>query len=607
MAAVGRARPGNHRLHVLEIHAGVEAEAGSRSRASRRLGRARRPLRRRLHRDGGDGGGGGLQGSGEEANFDSLSEDFLECTSGSHVIHASDSAGMNELWVDKHRPRSIAELAVYKKKVEEVRVWLEERINAPKVIFSLEGMHNYTLLITGQAGVGKSAVIHVISSQLEAELCEWKTPTPTLWKEHMHNSNSGVSYMSKLDEFETFVDTVRKYPVFPSTYVNGLRKPIIMLIDDLPVTNGKVAHGRLCECLRVLVCSTQVPTVILVTEYSKDDSSDVRGYMEELVSSLERAGAYKVCFNPLTVNSIKKTLSLICQKGIARLSQGDIRHAITSLQYFCLRPEQFLFSPKSKESVAHLDGNSDLTALSSLVIDIDYGSSGGVNIPFGRDETLTMFHALGKFLHNKRVNGDPSSLGMQKGVLKDGLMRLPLKMDAPEDILSQAHAQARPVVDFLHENVLDFLSDEAADDAWIIASYLSDADRLLSASFSPARAQMVKGSHGPEALSQSAATCVSVRGVLFGNSQPSTSRWHSIRRPRLWEVEQSSRRNKALMASERFELQAHCGLQTLVSIGELAAEHKPMARWLGLVRPDGPGGGVALDGGEEEEDDIQEW
>lgn len=101
--------------------------------------------------------------------------------------------------------------------------------------------------------------------------------------------------MSKLDEFETFVNTVRKYPVLPSTHVNGLRKPIIMLIDDLPVTSGKVAHGRLCECLRALACSTQVPTVILVTEYSKDDSNDVRGgYMEELVSSLERSGAYKV-------------------------------------------------------------------------------------------------------------------------------------------------------------------------------------------------------------------------------------------------------------------------------------------------------------------------
>lgn len=61
------------------------------------------------------------------------------------------------------------------------------------------------------------------------------------------------------------------------------------------------------------------------------------------------------------------------------------------------------------------------------------------------------------------------------------------------------------------------------------------------------------------------------------------------------------------MASERFELQAHCGLQALASIAELASEHKPMARWPGLVRPDGQDGGLVLQDNEEDEDDIQEW
>lgn len=36
--------------------------------------------------------------------------------------------------------------------------------------------------------------------------------------------------------------------------------------------------------------------------------------------------------------------------------------------------------------------------------------------------------------------------------MKEKFSRLPLKMDAPEKVLSQAHGQARPVLDFLHEN-----------------------------------------------------------------------------------------------------------------------------------------------------------
>ena len=101
--------------------------------------------------------------------------------------------------------------------------------------------------------------------------------------------------MSKLDEFETFVNTVRRYPMLPSAHINGQKKPVIILIDDLPVTNGKAAHERLCECLRVLTCSTHVPTVILVTEYSRDDSNDIKGcHVEELLSTLQKAGAHKV-------------------------------------------------------------------------------------------------------------------------------------------------------------------------------------------------------------------------------------------------------------------------------------------------------------------------
>lgn len=36
--------------------------------------------------------------------------------------------------------------------------------------------------------------------------------------------------------------------------------------------------------------------------------------------------------------------------------------------------------------------------------------------------------------------------------MQEKFMRLPLKMDAPEKVLSQAHGQARPIADFLHEN-----------------------------------------------------------------------------------------------------------------------------------------------------------
>lgn len=103
--------------------------------------------------------------------------------------------------------------------------------------------------------------------------------------------------MSKLDEFETFVGKVGKYCLLHPSCTGGSRKPVIVLIDDLPMTNGRIAFARLSKCLTTLVCSSQVPTVILITEYHNTQSVDSwTNYSEELQSTLEKAGAHKVTF-----------------------------------------------------------------------------------------------------------------------------------------------------------------------------------------------------------------------------------------------------------------------------------------------------------------------
>lgn len=79
----------------------------------------------------------------------------------------------------------------------------------------------------------------------------------------------------------------------PST--GGAKGRVVLLIDDLPLANGRHAFERLQNCLLLLVRSTQMPTVVLITDYDKADSSDLTARsMEDLQSSLERAGALKV-------------------------------------------------------------------------------------------------------------------------------------------------------------------------------------------------------------------------------------------------------------------------------------------------------------------------
>nr|GMC67728.1 cell cycle checkpoint protein RAD17 isoform X1 [Ipomoea batatas] len=476
-----------------------------------------------------------------------------------------------DLWVDKYKPCSLEEVAVHKKKVEEVKAWFEERL-----ITRMDSSFNNVLLIAGPAGVGKSATVHAIASHLGATICEWNTPTPTIWKEHLHHSNSGLRYMSKLEEFESFAERTRKYGLISSSVTGRPPAPVILLIDDLPVVNGKVAYERLNRCLMLLVQSVRIPTAILFTDYGKVDSADFNMRCpEELLQSLEYAGACKVTFNPITVNSMKKVLAKICRmeqvevsadsiEAIAKASGGDMRNAITSLQYFCLNPHPMPSLPSSRCYSETSKGSSDDVST----------SDDRISLTFGRDETLSLFHALGKFLHNKRESEDTGASDRGIFVLKKKFMRLPLKMEAPEVVLSQAHGQARPITDFLHENVLDFLSEEATDDAWVVSSYLSDADILLA---SPNEAR----SFETQNLLQLAAASVATRGVLFGNSHPSPSRWHAIRRPKLWQIEQSLWHNKGQMLSQRGY---YCNSQDNEYMSTqlvIATELKPVLKWLG--------------------------
>ncbi|CAM8985509.1 unnamed protein product [Rhodiola kirilowii] len=495
-------------------------------------------------------------------------EDFDEGFNGFKVPAGAVRNAPKELWVEKYKPRCLDELAVHKKKVEEVKMWFQERLRPCKDVCL-----NKVLVITGQAGIGKSSTINMVASHFGAKVCEWTTPTPTLWQEHMHMSGSGMRYTSKLDEFENFVERMRKYG--PLSFTNGQSNSlVIFVIDDLPVVNGKLASGRLQNCLRFLVQSASIPTAIVLTDYRRGDSPDTSSrWVEELQSSLESAGACKVSFNPITTNSIKRVLSRIaCQEHshatneqielIAKLSGGDIRHAISSFQYFSLKhdsvryPVSILDHPSACEK-EKLDGGNCRSLM-----------------PMGRDETLSLFHALGKFLHSKRETEAALILDQDAFVLSAKFTRRPLKMDAPEKILCQAHGQARPITDFLHENVLDFLNDEAIDGSWTVASYLSDADTLLAslhgASFR---------NHEAENLCHSVAASVASRGVLFGNSCPVSSRWHSIRRPKLWQVEQLSSRNKYDLLKQRLDRGETCNLPNATA---MATEYMPMLKWLNL-------------------------
>lgn len=108
---------------------------------------------------------------------------------------------------------------------------------------------------------------------------------------------SGTEYKSKLDEFDNFVERIRKYGLLSASALQGSELSAILLIDDIPVTYGKAASTRLQNLFSLLVQFAQVPTAILITDHDQVDSADkeMRSF-GDLQSSLEKSGVRKVIF-----------------------------------------------------------------------------------------------------------------------------------------------------------------------------------------------------------------------------------------------------------------------------------------------------------------------
>lgn len=267
----------------------------------------------------------------------------------------------------------------------------------------------------------------------------------------------------------------------------------------------------------------------------------------------------QITFNPVTSNAIKKFLTKITVaeklhisrdsiSGIADSSGGDLRHAISALQFLCLVQQ----SNRASDSV--LSQNHGQTKNLEIFTDAKCSSSfysSAAKTEFergtsshstsGRDNLISHFHALGKFLHNKRHTDQIADQAQGTAlVLKQSYRRHPLNMAEPESILAGAHIEYPSLLAFLHENALQFVDNEAVDDAVAILGYLSDSDILLGRWPRQSSSSLFLSDSNdvnPYQVAATAAGSVAARGVLFANVHPAPCRWQSLRGPLLWQVE----------------------------------------------------------------------
>ncbi|TRY65918.1 hypothetical protein DNTS_026615 [Danionella cerebrum] len=407
-------------------------------------------------------------------------------------IGASDDAcspSQDEPWVDLHAPQSQAELAVHKKKAEEVESWLSFHLDKSKKGGAI-------LLLTGPSGCGKTATIQVLAKELGFQIQEWSNPltnsmykTEDLFTQSFDPGSKLNSFYgsSQTDVFQEFLLRANKYNCLQMSGQTRTNDKKIILIEEFPNQFYR-QPGCLHEILRKFIKTGRCPLVLIVFNPVAPTS------MMKVLSRIVMLEAGKSS-GRISVPD-KASLDLLCSG-----SSGDIRSAINSLQFSSFSDnslERRLWAAKKGKSssgkpAVRVKGRSR----SSKSTDLQEESLA----IGGKDASLFLFRALGKILYCKRELHESAQAPKLPLHLTDH-QRDKLLVD-PELVIERSHMSGELFNLYLHQNYPDFFSD--IEDISRASEYLSDAD-FLTADWSSRSTMLEYGSS------------VATRGLMHSNS-----------------------------------------------------------------------------------------
>ncbi|KAM4607375.1 cell cycle checkpoint protein RAD17 isoform 1-T2 [Polymixia lowei] len=400
-------------------------------------------------------------------------------------------------WVDAHAPRSQAELAVHKKKIEEVENWFRAHAD------SKTSKGGAVLLLTGPSGCGKSAAVQVLAQELGFSLQEWTNPSnlteysldPDAHKHTFEPASrlGGLLTSSQTGLFQEFLLRANKYSCLQMAGEEEAKHRKLILVEDFPNQFYR-QPASLHDILRHFVKTGRCPLVFIVSDSLSGDSSSRLLFPREVQEELNIC---TISFNPVAPTTMMKVLSRIAtveagksggricvpdKAAVERLcsgSSGDIRSAINSLQFSSLADlslEKGMSAMKKSRSAASLGKTFPKEKRGKMQSKVMKERDAEQSIG-GKDASLFLFRALGKILHCKREN--PESTEDSK------LLNLPSHLSEhhrhrllvdPELVVERSHMSGEFFNLYLHQNYLDFFSE--VEDVARATEYLSDADFL---------------------------------------------------------------------------------------------------------------------------------
>lgn len=441
-------------------------------------------------------------------------------------------------WVVQFGPSNLDELAVHKRKVADVRHWLDA---------AYAGRRQRVLVLKGAAGSAKTTTIELLAKDLGAQVTEWKNPagndltaegsmTASAQFEDFvgrAGKSSGLKLVSAGDDELAFDhDTSEQSEEEPDANTKQL-----LLVEEFPNTFSRTSpaltsfRSALSQYLASppVAVGTPTPIVLVISETllststaAADSFTAHRLLGPEL---LNNPWLDTIEFNAIAPTIMTKALEGIVVKEARKSGRrktpgplvlkhlaeiGDIRSAVSSLEFLCLRGDEgdtwsskvtFTKTKKTKSEQAMTKAEEEALKLIS-----------------NRESSLGIFHSVGKIVYNKRQEPGSGTVLAQPPPWLPQHRRNKIPETDVDRLIDELGTDTTTYVAALHENYALSCScqssEESLDSVSGCIDSISDAD-LLS---------LDRYSFGTRAFSGSATDTLrqdemsfqaAVRGVLF--------------------------------------------------------------------------------------------
>lgn len=428
----------------------------------------------------------------------------------------SSEDGDQRPWSERFGPANLDELVVHKKKVTDVRRWLDDVLSGR--------MRQRLLVLKGSAGTGKTVTMQLLAKDMGFEILEWRNPAGTL--------GSAQGTQSASAQFEEFMGRGRKFSQlefdeddestqgstkatemtqappddgrsriimieeFPNTFMRSgsaltsFRRTVMQYLANNTPSLASFGHNSPAEPVIPVVMIIS-ETLLATTSASADSFTAHRLLGAEI---LRHPGTAVIEFNDIAPTLLAKALEIVVKKE-ARISGrrrtpgpqvlkqlgeiGDIRNAISSLEFLCLKGDddadwgsKVMFTKAKK-------GSKDQA--------LTKGEQQSLELISRREASLGIFHAVGKVVYNKRDEqvlpaGSEERAAEELPSYQSHLSRKKRSQVLVDSLIHETGTDTSTFVSALHENYVLSCDRAGTSDASSSIDYLNGCIEYLSES-----------------------------------------------------------------------------------------------------------------------------